>query len=260
MSQNADEDERSLGFRDPSHDVTRACLMYMGRIMELRRFIGFYFTFVKTSEKLKLLADPSKISGNDQGEFRTLEYNYSQHRQLVNEILLSRAVETFDLYVLNILRSIFEAKPEILKSQKAVDAATLIELRTPEEIIYYLSERQIGELGYKPLSELRKWILGRTGINLFKNENIFETALLASEVRNLIAHNDCKANDIIRKRIGNHSTQLDISENGKVRISDEWLRKLCYTLDGAVFDFDEAASEKFEIYRANRFGTFFIRG
>jgi hypothetical protein len=260
MSDEDEEDSRALGFRDPPINISRACLGYKGRVMELRGFIGFYFNFVKTSQKLApLVAAHKKAADASEEGFVSIEYNFSKHRQLVNEIVLSRAVESFDLYVLGILRAIFEAKPEILKSAKSVDVATLIELRTAEEIIFYLAERQVNELGYKPLSELRKWVLQRTGIDLFKSDEIFEMALLGSEVRNLIAHNDCVANETIIKRVGERSSKLDISDSGKVRISDEWLRKVCYTLDGVVFDFDQAAGDKFDVYRSNRLGTFFIR-
>lgn len=233
----------------------------MGRVMELREFIGFYFDFVKSSEKLAPLIEASQGKEIDTSHdgMHLVKYNFSKHRQLVNEIMLTRAVESFDLYILNILRAIIEAEPQILKSKSQVDAATLIELRTPEEIIYYLAERQLNELGYKPLSELRKWILRRTGLELFRSDEIFDVALLAIEIRNLIAHNDCMANEIIMNRIGELSANLDISELGKVRISDEWLRKTCYTLDGVVFDFDQAAGDKFNIYRSNRYGAFLLR-
>jgi hypothetical protein len=242
-------------------NVTRACLAYMGRIMEMRDFVGFYFGFVKTSQELRKLVKDETLSPDEAPArgFVSLQYDFSQHQQLVNELILSRSVESFDLYVLNILRLIFEVKPEMLKSDKAVPASTLIELRTPEEIIYYLAQRQLDDLGYKPLTELRRWVKRRTGIDLFVNEDTFEIALLATEVRNIIAHNDCTANDTIRARIGDRMGKLDISEQGKVRISHEWLTRACYTLDGAVFDFDEAACAKFDIFRANRFGTFYLR-
>lgn len=253
-------EEERLGFREPPDDITRSCLSYMGRIMEVREFISFYFTFVKTSQEFGKIVENSEQKESVSNKALTLtEYNFSKHRQLVNEIMLSRAVESFDFYILSILREIFSARPEILKSNKKIDISTLIELRTPEEIIFYLAENQLHELGYKPLKELNQWIIDRTGLTLFKNDDIFDLAMLATEVRNLIAHNDCMNNDVIMKRLGDNFSGLKISELGKVIITDEFLRKCCYALDGIVFDFDQLASEKFDLYRANRFGTFFIR-
>lgn len=255
------EEPRLDGFRTPQDEITRSCLYYMGRIMELREFTGFYFDFVKTSHFFRDFLKEKEEEGPELvgKPSRVVNYNFSVHRQLVNELMLSRAVESFDLYVLNILREIFTVEPKLLKSDSKVDAATLIELRTPEEIIYYLSERQLNELGYKPLSQLREWIEKKTGLDLFRSEETFETVLFATEIRNLIAHNDCQANDTMRKRLGDRSEKLDISDHGKVNVSDDFLRSTCYTLDGIVFDFDAAVCKKFEVHTANRFGTFFIR-
>ncbi len=229
----------------------------------MREFVGFYFEFVKSSKEFKSALENAPKSEEDSGvstkAVKLIEYNFSTHRQLVNELMLSRAVETFELYVLNILREIFAVRPEILKSEKKIDVATLIELRTPEEIIFYLAENQLNELGYKPLTELRKWILDRTGLDLFLNEEAFDAGLLATEVRNLIAHNDCKSNNVAKGRLGERYSSLEISDFGKVLISDDWLRKTCYALDGIVFDFDERVGQKFKVYQANRFSSFFIR-
>lgn len=257
------EKKKRLGFRDPATNITRSCLDYMGRIMELREFVGFYFNFVKSSQEFKSRIEQSPNEAQDSelsGKAVSLtKYNFSAHKQLVNELMLSRAVESFDLYVLNILREIFAVQPEILKSNKKVDVATLLELRTPEEIIFYLAENQLNELGYKPMTELQKWILERTGVDLFLNNDVFGTALLATEVRNLIAHNDCKINHVAMERLGERYSMLEISEMGKVKLSDDWLRKTCYTLDGIVFDFDERIGQKFDVYQANRYGSFLIR-
>jgi len=256
-----EQEKEALGFRNPPLHVTRPCLYYMGRVMEQREFISFYFNFVKSSSEIGKAIAESNISEKNLSDnaHALVKYNFSDHRQFVNEIILSRSVESFDLYILNVLREIFQAKPDILKSGKKIDASTLLELRTPEEIIFYLAENQLNELGYKPLSELRKWIKNRTGLELFKSDEVFDAALLATEVRNLIAHNDCKTNDVIEKRIGERIEKLEISDIGKVVINDEWLRRSCYQLDGIVFDFDELVSEKFDVYKSNRFGAFHLR-
>ncbi|MEK9842869.1 hypothetical protein [Thalassospira sp.] len=248
------EDQKALGFREPPEMLTTSCLSYMGRIMELRNFVGFYFSFVKASSKIKSIFDeaPTIPKPETDEELQVVEYNFSVHRQFVNEIMLSRAVETFDLYILNILREIFQVKPEILKSSKKLDAATLIELRTPEEIIMFLAESQLNELGYEPLHDLCRWVKERTSLDVFKSDLIFDTAQIATEIRNLIAHNDCQANTVIAKRLGRKMSELEVSETGKIIVSDEFVRKCCYTLDGVVFDFDEAVASKFDVERHDR--------
>ena len=256
------EDSAALGFRDPADHVTHPCLVYMARVMELRSFIGFYFNFVKTSGRInELIATlEPKYAKSVKEEFEPVVYKFSRHRQLVNEIMLSRAVESFDLYVVSIVRDLFLAKPEMMKSEGTIDVSTVIESGTYEEIVYRIAERKLHELTYKSLGDLRKFVLGRSGVDLFKSEEIFDIALTSSEVRNLIAHNDCVVNKVFRTKTKDSRSLPDVSDTGKVNISDEWLRHACYALDGIVFDFDQAVIEKFQLQTLFRYGAFMYRG
>jgi hypothetical protein len=149
----------------------------------------------------------------------------------------------------------------MLKSEGSIDLSTVIDLKDFSEILTFVVERKVHELGYKSLLDLRKYIASRTGIDLFKSEEIFETVLLASEVRNLIAHNDCRVNDVFKHKVSALAvkSELSISESGKFIIGDDWVRNVCYTLDGAVFDFDEATTKKFGIETLNRNSSFIFR-
>ncbi len=237
---------RALGFRDAPEQVSPAGLGYMGRIMGMRDFMTFFFGIIKALPNVADLSEDEKAKAKlaaKKGE--VLRYDYSVHRQFVNEIMLSRAVESFDLYVLQVLRLIFEAQPNLLKSESPIDAATVLELRTFEHIVFHLAERKLHDLSYKPLSELQKFFKDRVGLDLFRSQEIYEMVLLASEVRNLIAHNDCKVSQQFKQRTKDIANPLKINEHSKVLIDDDWLHRASYTLDGVVFDFDEAAVAKF---------------
>lgn len=134
-------DPLSEGFRQPPERVTEPCLTYMRRTMELRDFISFYFSFVKTSQKLgNLIPDEAKKAAGAK-ELTVLKYNYMGQRSLVNQIMLSRAVESFDLYLTTILRDVFLSRPEILKSEGVVDIATVIETGNYQDLIWQIVER-----------------------------------------------------------------------------------------------------------------------
>lgn len=261
MSDTAREPSDPLAeeFRNPPDRVTEPCLTYMARVMELRDFVSFYFNFVKTSASLaKLVPEDAQNSADAMGH-QVLTYNYSEHRPFVNQIMLSRAIESFDLYLITILRDIFIARPEILKSEGSIEIASIIEAGSYDDLIWRIAERKVHELSYKSLTELRKFIRSRTGIDLFQSDAAFEMTILASEVRNLIAHNDCVVNDLFKSRTKGLSIQLDVSDSGRVHITDNWLRRASYTLDGLVFRFDEMAAEKFALHTLNRMGAFILR-
>jgi hypothetical protein len=111
--------------------------------------------------------------------------------------------------------------------------------------VFHVAERKLHELSYKPLAVLREYIQSRTGIDLFATEEIFKRCLLASEVRNLIAHNDCVINGVFLRRVA--SADPSIPKRGKFQITDEWARQTSYMLDAIVFDFDEGAAPKFAV-------------
>lgn len=252
-------DPRGQVSRNPPDMVTEPCLTYMARIMELRNFVGFYFSFVESSAALsKLLPAEVKNSADTKGR-EVLQYNFSAHRSFINQIMLSRAVESFDLYLGLILRDIFLARPEILKSEGTIDITSIIEAGNYDDLIWRIAERKVHELSYKSLAELRKFVQGRTGIDLFQNKEAFETTILASELRNLIAHNDCIVNELFKSRIKDIPMELEISSTNRVQISDEWLRKASYTLDSLVFRFDELAAAKFSVHTRNRMSSFILR-
>ena len=258
MSETSDDavDPLSEGFRGPPDNVTEPCLTYMARIMELRDFVRFYFGFVKTSQKL---AENLPKDAGESDEMKLLEYNYSEQRPLMNQIMLSRASESFDLYLTTILRDIFLSRPEILKSEGSIDVATVIETGNYEDLIWQIVERKVHELSYKPLSELRKFISSRTGIDLFPTTEAFEMTIIASEVRNLIAHNDCVVNDLFKTRTKGMPMTLEVSSTGRINIDDKWLRRVSYMFDSLVFRFDEIAAEKFELRTLYRKGAFILR-
>ncbi|WP_421951094.1 hypothetical protein [Pelagibacterium sp.] len=250
MGTEPEEDQSALGFREPPPCVTLQCMAYMARIMEIRGLVAFFFNFVKTSAELgNLISEEVKAETAKTAPkaFTLLQYNFSDHRPLVNELLLSRAVESFDLYLTKTLRDIFLARPEMLKSEQQLDAGSIIEAGSYDEVILRLVERRINELSYKSLAELRKYVRKGTGIDLFETEAIYECVVLASEVRNLIAHNDTVVNAQFTARTKGISVPLDRSRTGRLRIDDAWLRRTSYTLDAVVFRFDELVAAKFGV-------------
>jgi hypothetical protein len=259
--------------RDPLDRITMSCFIYIARMMDIRKFASFFFGIIEHSDvfahgledksKKTFEAEASKYKDKSKDDPK----DYSFARQFINEIILSRAVETFNLYIIMLLEELFLTKPEMLKSENPIDAAKVFELRDFDNVVSYLVERKLHELGYKGLYELNKYIETRTGLKLFKSDDIFNEVLLATEIRNLIAHNDCRKNERFASRLApNVIATLTISESldggphgGKVILSDGWVRDASEVLDSVVFDFDEAAAKKFGLNTLNRMTSFLFR-
>lgn len=252
------EREIELGFRDAPDIASISGLSYMGRIVEARAFIGAFYNLVGHAQTIAKDAPKDLLERAKRGEFAF--YDFKVHAQFVNEIMLVRAVESFDLYILSVLREIFEAQPNMLKSEAPIDAATVIELAgNVQEIVRHIAEKKLHDLSYLPLTALQKFFKERTNIDIFSSREIYETVVVAAEVRNLIAHNDCRINKQFEIRTRGIPNPLKVSASGKVIISDLWLRKACYTLDGAVFDIDAAALEKYALKTHSAMGMLTVR-
>ena len=78
--QPAQADPLAEGFRDPPDRVTEPCLTYMARVMELRDFVSFYFSFVKRSRELGLLIPAAAKATANPELLEVLEYSYSNQR------------------------------------------------------------------------------------------------------------------------------------------------------------------------------------
>jgi hypothetical protein len=69
-------------------------------------------------------------------------------------VLLSRAVESFDLYVLHILRLIYSVRPDlVVEEEKIVAEFPKTDFKTPDEYFLHLAEHKLHQLGYKSLAD-----------------------------------------------------------------------------------------------------------
>jgi hypothetical protein len=230
--------------------------------MEVRQFVSFFFGVVAHSDAVgRGLEENSRRRFEEAVQrYKQPPKDYSIDRQFINEMTLSRLVETFDLYLILILRELFHAKPDMLKSNSSIDAETLLSLKTFDDIISYLAEDKLHELSYKSLSELNKYIQSRTRIPLFKSDEIYNKVLLTTEIRNLIAHNDCRKNDRFEKHVPPEiAATLRISEMGTIILSDEYVNRTSDVLDNVVFDFDEVVAKKYNLETVNRMTSFLFR-
>jgi hypothetical protein len=148
----------------------------------------------------------------------------------------------------------------VIEEEKLPVEATRADFANHDEYFLHLAERKLMQLSYKPLSALRQYILASIDLELFGTDALYETVNLATELRNLIAHNDCRVNEIFLKRIANIPGVPPVELGYRFAINDELLRKCFRALDHVVFSFDALASTHCRLPTMNRFSSFFFRG
>ncbi len=227
--------------------------------MELRDFHRFFFGVINSSELLsKGLTYESRIRFEDEtAKYRIGDRRYSPNRQLVNEIIVTRSIEFFELYLLHMLRLIFEEHPNTVMQEK--ENVTEADFENPDEYFFFIAERKLHQLSYKPLRDLREYFKEKTKLDIFENNNLYETAMLGIQIRNLIAHNDCRVDARFIKQVSVLSLPPLAELGTRYILLDEWVTTLSAALDHVVFQYDEKVSAVLKLRTMNRMSSFLFR-
>jgi len=234
----------------------------MARVMEARDFDRLFFGIVASSTSLSKGLTPESRAEFEAAlaQYRSSSDRFTPRHQFVNEILLTHAVETFDLYLLHILRLIYSECPELVIEEARLETEfPKSAFDSPNDFFLFLAEKKLQQLGYKGLAQLRSYFEKKLGVVLFKDETIFEDAQLASQVRNLITHNDARVNEIFLKRTSGLKITPAPEIGLRYVVSTEWRHHISTSLDSIVFDFDAIAIQQFRLPSLNRLTSFLSR-
>lgn len=116
-------------------------------------------------------------------------FELRRHRQLLLQMLLTRAADAFLLYVSAVLAVVFRSRPATLRSSEQVKVDFVLAHQTMEELVADLAERRVTALSYQGMVELVESLRERLGLALFANRNDLDRAVRIVETRNLIVHN-----------------------------------------------------------------------
>ncbi|MGW7684880.1 hypothetical protein ACWGID_29340 [Kribbella sp. NPDC054772] len=104
------------------------------------------------------------------------------------ELMLCRCVDNLLTYFTDLLKMIFEVRPQILKrSGLTVTVAELLEYSTISDAVSELADRKVHDLSYKGLGELKDFFKRNLGLDLVDPVND-QGLTLAIESRNLLTH------------------------------------------------------------------------
>jgi hypothetical protein len=172
-------------------------------------------------------------------------HEMKEHTQYLSQMTFCRGVDSFLVYVTNLLTMIFEARPEILKSkQQTVSVDFVLEHLAAEDLIQALVERKVNELSYLGMKDVADFFQRKLHLPLFAEEADLIKATIYVDMRNLITHNRGIVNRIFKQRqpaipaeIG---TQIEFEDGRKVA---EILGFLVY----CARELDARAAPKFDL-------------
>lgn len=185
------------------------------------------------SEDYKDLS-PSELATTDPGP-RTRALR--QSRQELLEMFLSRLVDNFQVFIVDIVRAVLHEKPEILKSrQQQVSIEYILEFESVDDLVQDLIEGKVNSLTYEGFRDLQDWCDAK-GIPLLVPEDQTDAITDLIGLRNLIVHNRCVVDAKYLRTVS--GSDLEIGERVEIDIDEVFehlnlLNTIANTTDAAV--------------------------
>jgi hypothetical protein len=178
--------------------------------------------------------DPGKLARSDPGP-RTKAIRASSQEFL--EMFLSRIVDSFQVYIVEILREVLHKQPRILSASKQeLTLGYVLQFDSIESLTKDWIEGKVASLSYEGFGDLEDWCKTR-GIPLLFPEGEREKIVETIAIRNLIVHNRCIVDERYRKATGD--TKFDVGQVRGLNVDDffetmKLLFKVVKVTDGAV--------------------------
>jgi hypothetical protein len=137
---------------------------------------------------------------------------------IIKRNFLVSLVSQFDTYVSDLIKAIFEVRPEIINSsEKQLTFIELSKFNNIEEAKDSIIEKEIETVLRESYSEQFKWFERKLSIELRKDLPIWQAFIEITQRRNLFVHNDGK----ISSQYFNVCKENNVSIDEKLKIGDE---------------------------------------
>jgi hypothetical protein len=112
-----------------------------------------------------------------------------EHRQALLEMFVSRQVDNFQKYLVDLIREILRSKPSMLSTgQQLLTFEELLKYERIEDLVHYVIEGKVNALSYQGFVDLQKWCTER-GIQIRVSASRRPAVVELIATRNIIAHN-----------------------------------------------------------------------
>ena len=240
-------DDEQPGHASPPEVGTNAALSYYwARACDLRLLHFLIDTVLRGDFSVKILkdalegkatpksVDPQALAKEDPG-LRTRALRESSQELL--EMFLSRAVDNFQIYIVDMLREVLLKQPRILSSSKQeLTLGYVLQFDSIEGLTRDWIEDKVTALSYKGFGELEIWCQAR-GIPLLVPDGQRNQIVELLAVRNLIVHRRCVVDDRYKKAIP--AAKFNTGEQRTLHVDDllsalDFLDQVVFITDGVV--------------------------
>ncbi len=163
--------------------------------------------------------------------------------KLLTEMALTRAIDSYLVYIAELLSMVFRAKPEALRSNEQITVDFVLSQSTRADLITALADRKVNQLAYQGMRELSKYLSTHLEFELFTDNASLERAILLIEIRNVIVHARGVVNHTFVRRVT--APPVELGKRIKLTIND--VMGHMRFLSESVSDIEVRASKTFAI-------------
>lgn len=169
-----------------------------------------------------------------------------ENRQLLLEMFVARLVDNFQKYLVDLVRTVLRAKPQMLSTkQQTVTLEEILKHSKLDDLVHDVIERRVNGLSYEGFGELQAWCAER-GLDIRVSDADKPQLIELIATRNVIAHNRGCVDERYLKAVPHTSFVA-----GAVRAMEvDDLFEAMHLLHTVVGSTDEAAAQKFGLLRA----------
>ena len=214
-------------------------------ILEAGVFIQRHWDqFLKTSERLSGNSEQYKYFRSifDEPKFRQ-QMSLESHDHYMSKLALANSVDSFLVYLREILTEVFLAKPETLKTSAEVRVDWVLEHKSMGELVAAIAAKRIERLTFEGSLALITHF-SKLGVPLTTTDHQLKQLSLLIESRNVIVHNRGFINEIFLRRIPDHPGKV----GDAIQLSFDDTSKARWFLNNLVCVFDRRVSKKFNLH------------
>lgn len=164
---------------------------------------------------------------------------WGESQPIIFQMILSRGVDNFVAYLAGVLASIFCAHPNLLQpKQKAMNNQSLT-----DEQLADLAEDTVNRLTRKSMSKLAEYFANNLNFVLFPNSDDYDKLYYINEVRNIIVHNQAKAD----KKFISHVSETTLHEGELIQLELNDVLDCLKILKSVAADIDVRAISQFNL-------------
>jgi|SRR3989304_2990892 len=248
-----ESEQQDYETQPPPKDGTIAAQGYFGAAISAFRLLDFIVDLVTRIDRVAYRArqvlegshqckslEPSALATTDAG--RATKF-LRQNKQILLELFLTRLVDNFQTYLVDLVRAVLHSKPAMLStSQRALTLEELLKYDRIEDLVHDIVERQVNDLAYEGFIQLRSWCEKR-GLEVNVPDTDVDAVVELIATRNVIAHNRGLVDEKYLRAVPNPRFRL--GEVRSIHVDD--LFSALGLLNQVVAGTDRLAAEKFQL-------------